>query len=126
MTHGVPAIYRQGGLLDRLLFLAMRRPPDTRQPLPRGPRPARPNFATLMRAVRYVGRHRRLAILAYGSLFIATAAQLIVPQLVRVIIDSVIGGVQVQADRASAIQALVGALVAIILVSGVRALFAFS
>src|SRR5438105_8259729 len=107
----------------------MRRPPDTRQPLPagrRGPRPARPNFATLMRAVRYVGRHRRLAILAYGSLFIATAAQLIVPQLVRVIIDSVIGGVQVQADRASASQALVGAMVAIILVSGVRALFAFS
>src|SRR2546423_7616167 len=107
----------------------MRRPPDTRQPLPagrRGPRPARPNFATLMRAVRYVGRHRRLAVLAYGSLFIATAAQLIVPQLVRVIIDSVVGGVQVQADRASAIQALVGAMVAIILVSGVRALFAFS
>jgi ATP-binding cassette, subfamily B, multidrug efflux pump len=104
----------------------MRRPPDTRQPLPRGPRPGRPNFATLMRAVRYVGRHRRLAVLAYGSLFIATAAQLIVPQLVRVIIDSVIGGVQVQADRASAIQALVGAMVAIILVSGVRALFAFS
>ncbi|HTD80208.1 MAG TPA: ABC transporter ATP-binding protein, partial [Chloroflexota bacterium] len=81
---------------------------------------------TLMRAVRYVGRHRRLAILAYGSLFIATAAQLVVPQLVRVIIDSVVGGVQDQADRAGAIQALVGAMVAIIVVSGVRALFAFS
>ena len=79
-----------------------------------------------MRAVRYVGRHRRLAVLAYGSLFIATAAQLVVPQLVRVIIDSVVGGVQDQADRAGAIQALVGAMVAIIVVSGVRALFAFS
>jgi ATP-binding cassette subfamily B protein len=79
-----------------------------------------------VRAVRYVGRHRRLAFLAYGSLFIATAAQLLVPQLVRVIIDSVIGAVQVQADRASAIQALVGAMVAIVLVAGVRAVFAFS
>ena len=107
----------------------MRRPPDTRQPLPRGnrrPRGPRPNFATLVRAVRYVGRHRRLAILAYGSLFIATAAQLLVPQLVRVIIDSVIGGVQTQADRASAIQALIAAMLAIVLVAGVRALFAFS
>jgi ATP-binding cassette subfamily B protein len=79
-----------------------------------------------MRAVRYVGRHRELALLAYGSLFVATAAQLIVPQLVRVIIDSVIGGVQVQADRASAVQALIGAMVAIVLVAAVRALFAFS
>src|SRR2546421_8153477 len=98
----------------------MRRPPDTRLPLPagrRGPRPARPNFAMLMRAVRYVGRHRRLAILAYGSLFIATAAQLIVPQLVRIIIDSVIGGVQAQAHRATPLPALVGALGAIILAS---------
>jgi ATP-binding cassette, subfamily B, multidrug efflux pump len=79
-----------------------------------------------MRAVRYVGRHRELALLAYGSLFVATAAQLIVPQLVRVIIDSVIGGVQVQADRGSAVQALIGAMVAIVLVAAVRALFAFS
>src|SRR5918911_3665653 len=122
-----PAIYRQAAGLQHLLFLAMRRPPDTRQPHPRRPGAApRPNFATLMRAVRYVGRHRELALLAYGSLFVATAAQLIVPQLVRVIIDSVIGGVQVQADRASAVQALIGAMVAIVLVAAVRALFAFS
>src|SRR5207248_9346013 len=87
---------------------------------------ARLDLSMLLRAMRYVGRHRRLAVLAYGSLFIATAAQLVVPQLVRVIIDSVVGGVQDQADRAGAIQALVGAMVAIILVSGVRALFAFS
>jgi ATP-binding cassette, subfamily B, multidrug efflux pump len=107
----------------------MRRPPNPRQPQPpaRGAgRAGRPNVATLVRAVRYVGRHRRLALLAYGSLFIATAAQLLVPQLVRVIIDSVVGGVQNQADRASAIQALVGAMLAIVLVAGVRALFAFS
>jgi ATP-binding cassette subfamily B protein len=105
----------------------MRRPPDTRQPHPRRPDATpRPSFATLMRAVRYVGRQRELALLAYGSLFVATAAQLIVPQLVRVIIDSVIGGVQAQADRGSAVQALIGAMVAIVLVAAVRALFAFS
>lgn len=107
----------------------MRRPPNPRQSrrsAQGAARPGRPSFATLVRAVRYIGRHRRLALLAYGSLFIATAAQLLVPQLVRVIIDSVVGGVQVQADRASAIQALVGAMVAIVLVAGVRAVFAFS
>ena len=64
-------------------------------------------------------------MLAYGSLFIATAAQLIVPQLVRVIIDSVIGGAQVQADRTGVLQALAGAMLAILVFSVVRALFAF-
>src|SRR5438105_3880966 len=34
----------------------------------------------LARAIRYIGRYRRLAFLAYGSLLIATAAQLMVPQ----------------------------------------------
>jgi ATP-binding cassette subfamily B multidrug efflux pump len=78
-----------------------------------------------MRAVRYVGRHRRLAVLAYGSLFVATAAQLVVPQLVRVIIDSVVAGAEVQADRASVAQGLVSAMLAIVIFSAVRAVFAF-
>src|SRR5207302_1582673 len=68
---------------------------------------SRPNFGTLLRAVRYVARHRRLAVLAYGSLFVATAAQLVVPQLVRIIIDSVIGGLQLQADRSLALQSFI-------------------
>jgi ATP-binding cassette subfamily B protein len=90
------------------------------------PRPARPDYSTLLRAVRYIGRHRRLAFLAYGSLFVATAAQLIVPQLVRVIIDAVVGGTQLQSvDRASVSQALIGAMIAIVVFSAVRALFAF-
>jgi ATP-binding cassette subfamily B protein len=79
----------------------------------------------LARALGYVRRHRRLALLAYGSLFVATAAQLVVPQLVRVIIDSV-GGAQVPVDRASASQALLSAMLAIVVFSAVRALFAFS
>src|SRR6266849_9508447 len=79
----------------------------------------------LLRAMRYVGRHRRLAVLAYGSLFVATAAQLVVPQLVRVIIDSVVAGAEVQADRASVAQGLVSAMLAIVVFSAVRAVFAF-
>jgi ATP-binding cassette subfamily B protein len=78
-----------------------------------------------MRAVRYVGRHRRLTVLAYGSLFVATAAQLVVPQLVRVIIDSVVAGAEVQADRATVSQALISSMLAIVVFSAVRAVFAF-
>src|SRR3984893_17224349 len=91
---------------------------------PGGPRRnsrPRPNWGLLIRAIRYVGRHRRLALLAYGSLFVATAAQLVVPQLVRVIIDSVVGG----AGQPGAAQALIGAMVAIVIFSVVRAVFAF-
>src|SRR5690348_12959678 len=99
----------------------------------RSPRSAtsrqRLDLSVLLRAVRYAGRHRRVAVLAYGCLLIATAAQLIVPQLVRVIIDSVTGGLQVQAvsggNSAAAVQALVGAMIAIVVFSLVRAVFAY-
>lgn len=47
------------------------------------------DFKTLGRAIRYLGRYRWLAMLAYGSLFLATAAQLVVPQLVQNIIDTI-------------------------------------
>src|ERR1700736_3503897 len=83
----------------------------------------RPDFGMLLRALRYVGRHRRLAVLAYGSLLVATAAQLVVPQLVRVIIDSFVGGAQPAAGQSGAVQTLLGAMVAIVLFSVVRALF---
>lgn len=46
--------------------------------------------SVLIRAIRYVGHYRRLALIAYGSLFVATAAQLMVPQLVQGIIDRVV------------------------------------
>src|SRR5712691_1471589 len=79
----------------------------------------------LLRAVRYVGRHRRLAVLAYGSLLVATAAQLMVPQLVRIIIDSFVSGAQGTTGQSAAVQTLLGAMVAIVVFSVVRALFAF-
>ncbi|MDQ6671074.1 MAG: ABC transporter transmembrane domain-containing protein, partial [Chloroflexota bacterium] len=72
--------------------------------------------------MRYAGRHRRLAVLAYGSLFIATAAQLVVPQFVQNIIDAVVSG---GTGQSGAAQALVAAMVAIVLFSVVRAIFAF-
>src|SRR4051812_41333972 len=50
--------------------------------------PAKPG--SLMRAIRYVGHYRRLALLAYTALFLATAAQLVVPQLLQNIIDEVV------------------------------------
>ena len=116
---------------------------------PGGKRP-RPNFRLLGRAIRYVGRFRRLALLAYGSLFIATAAQLVVPQLVQNIIDAVIKGytaqqilglpapvqaaaaqrlntsvAQLQADHNGAPAALIAAMVAITVFAAFRAVFAF-
>ncbi len=48
------------------------------------------NPRVLLRALRYVSRYRWIAFLAYGSLFIATAAQLMVPQLIQTIIDAVV------------------------------------
>lgn len=46
----------------------------------------------LGRAIRYLGKQRRTTIIAYGALLIATVAQLIVPQLLQNMIDSVTNG----------------------------------
>lgn len=47
----------------------------------------------LGRAIRYLFRYKREAGIAYGALFIATLAQLAVPQLVQNIIEAVTDGV---------------------------------
>jgi len=86
----------------------------------------RPSLRALLRAMAYVRRHRHLAVIAYGSLFVATAAQLLVPQLVQIIIDAVVGRAQVQANVASVGGLLVTTMLAIIAFSAVRAVFAFS
>ena len=46
----------------------------------------------LGRAIRFLGQHRRSTALAYGALFVATIAQLAVPQLVQNMIDAVTRG----------------------------------
>jgi ATP-binding cassette subfamily B protein len=87
-----------------------------------------------MRAVRYIGRFRGLALLAYGSLFVATAAQLAVPQLVQFIIDAVVANAQLAPGQQSANSAqmeavgrqLVAAVLAIVIFAAVRAIFAFT
>jgi ATP-binding cassette subfamily B multidrug efflux pump len=58
---------------------------------------------SLARAIRYLGRYRRVTMLAYSTLFIAVAAQLAVPQLIQNIIDTV-----VRAFTASRVLALPG------------------
>ncbi len=86
----------------------------------------------------YVGRYRDVAFIAYGSLFVATAAQLVVPQLVEGIIDTLVAGftggdvsgvakviVQSPLARGSSAGALVLAMVAIVIFAAFRAVFAF-
>ena len=46
----------------------------------------------LIRAIRYLGKQRRIAFIAYGALVIATLAQLAVPQLIQNMINSVTQG----------------------------------
>ncbi|GIK30163.1 MAG: ABC transporter ATP-binding protein [Chloroflexi bacterium] len=64
------------------------------QPMERGRGRARrksgPN--TLGRAIRYLGKQRRTAIIAYGALIVATLAQLAVPLLTQNMIDTVTQG----------------------------------
>jgi len=53
-------------------------------------------MAGLRRAIRYLGRYRRTAFLAYLFLLVSSASQLMVPQLVQNIIDAVTRGVTAQ------------------------------
>jgi ATP-binding cassette subfamily B multidrug efflux pump len=98
----------------------------------------RPNFKTLGRAVAYIPRYQNIAILAYGSLFIATAAQLMVPQLIQSIIDTLVAGfagvqpgglagtiLHLPSVHGRATQGLVVAMLAIVLFAAMRAVFAF-
>jgi ATP-binding cassette, subfamily B, multidrug efflux pump len=73
----------------------------------------------------YARRHRRVALLAYGSLIIATFAQLIVPQLVNIIVDTVVGGIQADSNARAVAPALLGAMIAIVVFSLVRAVFSY-
>jgi ATP-binding cassette subfamily B multidrug efflux pump len=49
--------------------------------------------SSLVRALKYLWRFRRIASVAYLSLLVSTAAQLMVPQLVQQTIDAITGGV---------------------------------
>jgi len=105
----------------------------------------------LMRAIRYLGRFKRLTLLTYGSLLVATFAQLVVPQLLQNLMDAVSRGfiakqvlglpaqfqalaaqalsktmAQIQADQTGAQTTLTTAAIAMIVFAVVQAVFAFS
>ena len=83
----------------------------------------------LGRAIRFLGQQRRSAAIAYGALFVATIAQLAVPQLVQNMIDAVTRGVgttgQAQIDLAAAERLLINAALIIVAFAVVRGIFSF-
>jgi ATP-binding cassette subfamily B protein len=52
--------------------------------------------ADLVRAIKYIAHYKKLALVAYGALIVATGAQLMVPQLIQAIIDGVTNGMIAQ------------------------------
>ena len=66
--------------------------PNNQEQSRRGKTAGRESFGHLARALKYVGRYRRVTLYAYAALFIASAAQLAVPRLVRNIIDGITDG----------------------------------
>ncbi len=53
---------------------------------------AKPSNGGLGRAIRYLGKQRRIAFFAYGALLVATLAQLAVPQLTQNMIEAITNG----------------------------------
>ncbi len=119
-------------------------PPGGRQKM------GREGFATLGRALRYLGRYRGVTLAAYAALFVSTGAQLMVPWLVRHIIDTITDGVtanmilslpaqaqavaatrrgvsleQLRLDASGAENAILAAGIAIVVFSIARGIFAF-
>jgi ATP-binding cassette subfamily B multidrug efflux pump len=113
-----------------------------------------PKNGGIGRAIRYLGRYRRNAILPYLFMIIATLAQLAVPRMVRNIIDAVTRGVlasaivpkldgmpasllaamlekldttvdQLRYDAENGVRLLVTAVIAIVIFSVLRGVFAF-
>ena len=119
-------------------------------PSPGRDRPGREGFRNLRRALSYLGHYRRTAIIAYFALFVSTGAQLMVPWLVRRIIDTITEGMtanmilglppQVQAgaaarqgttldqlrlDASGAEDAIIAVCIAIVIFAVSRGVFSF-
>jgi len=78
----------------------------------------------LRRAIGYLRNQRRTTFFAYGALFIATLAQLAVPQLVQNMIDAITKGA-FGGDASNGERLLFNAVVLIVLFAILRAAFAF-
>jgi ATP-binding cassette subfamily B protein len=110
----------------------------------------KPNWAALRRAMGYNRHYSKIMLIAYGTLLIATLAQLAVPALVRRLIDAVTNGViaqnvlsapaqfqslaeqrlgltheQVVANSTNAESAIITAALVIVSFAAVRGVFAF-
>jgi ATP-binding cassette subfamily B protein len=99
----------------------------------RGGPQERGSFKHLGRAIRYLGHYKRTAMIAYVSLFLSTAAQLVVPQTVQNILDAVtnaLTALETGADplqtRTAAETALFWAIGLTLLFAIIRGLFAFA
>lgn len=82
----------------------------------------RVSYTGLSRAIRYLGRYRHIAAIAYTSLFLSILAQLIVPQLVQATIDSIAHGT----TYADAEMWLIASAIGIVGFAVIRGVFAFS
>jgi ATP-binding cassette subfamily B protein len=85
-------------------------------------RDARVSNAGLSRAMRYLARYRRVAVMAYTSLFLSILAQLTVPQLVQATIDTLAH----ETLLADAPMWLVASALGIVGFAVMRGVFAFS
>ena len=101
--------------------------PKTRQRRRPRPRNGAGSGKALIRAVQYLGRYPRYTWGAVITLLLATAAQLLVPQLVQRIIDTIItNALEFSVDLSNAERALWLAMFTIIAVATARGLFAFA
>ena len=80
----------------------------------------------LRRAIRYLGRYKRLTLYAYGALIIATAAQLAVPQVVQYLIDTIVRVEENAAALSNPAQLMIGAGIAIVVFAIARGIFTFA
>lgn len=81
--------------------------------------------SSLGRAIGYLGGHRRNVAITYGTLAIATLAQLAVPQLVQNMIDVVTHSFASGADPAQGAQLVINAALLILVFAVMRGLFSF-
>lgn len=86
--------------------------------------PAAPRGA-LLRAIGYLGDHRRNVAITYGTLALATFAQLMVPQIVQNMIDAVTESLAPNADPATGERVIWYAALLILLFAIMRGLFSF-
>ncbi|MBP1465993.1 ABC transporter ATP-binding protein [Candidatus Chloroploca sp. M-50] len=88
--------------------------------------PARPRApGALMRAIRFLGGHKRTTAIAYSALIVATLAQLVVPVLVQNMIDTVTLASQTGGDIGTAERLVFNAAGLILLFALLRGAFSF-